>query len=117
MKIAAGASNGLQYFHVESNFHTIHMDLKSENIFRDDNFHQKLSNFGLAKVGLSVMSLTSTHVSWRLPVIVIPSMPRLELIFFYMIFTALELCFLNLSSDARLSTIQGLFENAILYHV
>uniref|UniRef100_A0ACD5Z4C3 Uncharacterized protein n=1 Tax=Avena sativa TaxID=4498 RepID=A0ACD5Z4C3_AVESA len=51
MKIAAGAAKGLEYLHDKANPPVIYRDFKSSNILLDENFHPKLSDFGLAKLG------------------------------------------------------------------
>lgn len=51
MKIAAGAAKGLEYLHDKANPPVIYRDFKSSNILLDGNFHPKLSDFGLAKLG------------------------------------------------------------------
>lgn len=62
MKIAAGAAKGLEYLHDTANPPVIYRDLKSSNILLGDNFHPKLSDFGLAKLGPVG---DKTHVSTR----------------------------------------------------
>lgn len=51
MKIAAGAASGLEYLHDKANPPVIYRDFKSSNILLDEDFHPKLSDFGLAKLG------------------------------------------------------------------
>ncbi|XP_027351160.1 probable serine/threonine-protein kinase PBL7 [Abrus precatorius] len=51
MMIAGGAANGLNYLHHEAKPSVIYRDLKSSNILLDEDFHPKLSDFGLAKFG------------------------------------------------------------------
>ena len=51
IKIAAGAAKGLKYLHDTANPPVIYRDLKSSNILLGDDFHPKLSDFGLAKLG------------------------------------------------------------------
>lgn len=62
MKIAAGASRGLQYLHEQMNQPVIYRDLKCSNILLEEGYHPKLSDFGLAKMGPSG---DKTHVSTR----------------------------------------------------
>ena len=51
MKIAAGAAKGLEYLHDKATPPVIYRDFKSSNILLGDDFHPKLSDFGLAKLG------------------------------------------------------------------
>ena len=51
MRIAAGAASGLEYLHDKANPPVIFRDFKSSNILLDEEFHPKLSDFGLAKLG------------------------------------------------------------------
>ncbi|KAH7432269.1 hypothetical protein KP509_07G016300 [Ceratopteris richardii] len=62
MKIAAGAARGMEYLHDQANPPVIYRDFKSSNILLDENFHPKLSDFGLAKLGPVG---DKTHVSTR----------------------------------------------------
>lgn len=62
MKIAAGAARGLEYLHDKANPPVIYRDFKSSNILLDEEFHPKLSDFGLAKLGPTG---DNTHVSTR----------------------------------------------------
>ncbi|KAI3714964.1 hypothetical protein L6452_21927 [Arctium lappa] len=62
MKIAAGAARGLEYLHDQMNPPVIYRDLKCSNILLDEEYHPKLSDFGLAKVGPLG---DKTHVSTR----------------------------------------------------
>ncbi|KAI4304666.1 hypothetical protein MLD38_040143 [Melastoma candidum] len=62
MKIAAGAAKGLEYLHDKVNPPIIHRDLKSANVLLGEEYHPKLSDFGLAKVGPTG---DRTHVSTR----------------------------------------------------
>ena len=63
MKIAAGAACGLEYLHDKANPPVIYRDFKSSNILLDENFHPKLSDFGLAKFGpMGDKSHVSTRV-------------------------------------------------------
>ncbi|CAA2989316.1 proline-rich receptor kinase PERK3 [Olea europaea subsp. europaea] len=50
MKIALDAARGLAYLHEDSQPCVIHRDFKSSNILLENNFHAKVSDFGLAKL-------------------------------------------------------------------
>ncbi|PWA63646.1 serine/threonine-protein kinase PBS1 [Artemisia annua] len=65
MKIAAGAAKGLKYLHDKASPPVIYRDLKCSNILLGESYHQKLSDFGLAKVGPVG---DNTHVSTRVMV-------------------------------------------------
>ncbi|KAL4385155.1 hypothetical protein GQ457_15G014410 [Hibiscus cannabinus] len=62
MKIALGASKGLEYLHVKANPPVIYRDMKCSNILLDGEFNARLSDFGLAKLGPVG---DKTHVSSR----------------------------------------------------
>ena len=62
MKIAAAAAKGLEYLHDKANPPVIYRDLKCSNILLDEQYHPKLSDFGLAKLGPVG---DETHVSTR----------------------------------------------------
>ncbi|KAL0674814.1 hypothetical protein Bca4012_002795 [Brassica carinata] len=49
MKIAAGAARGLEYLHDTMKPPVIYRDLKCSNILLGEDYHPKLSDFGLAK--------------------------------------------------------------------
>ncbi|KAG8052353.1 hypothetical protein GUJ93_ZPchr0001g29287 [Zizania palustris] len=51
MKIASSAASGLEYLHYEANPVVIYRDIKPSNILLDEEYHAKLSDFGLAKLG------------------------------------------------------------------
>ncbi|XP_056860640.1 probable serine/threonine-protein kinase PBL6 isoform X3 [Raphanus sativus] len=59
---AAGAARGLEYLHDTMKPPVIYRDLKCSNILLGEDYHPKLSDFGLAKVGPSG---DATHVSTR----------------------------------------------------
>ncbi|KAM3394658.1 hypothetical protein P3S68_003661 [Capsicum galapagoense] len=62
MKIASGATRGLEYLHDKMTPSIIYRDLKCSNILLGEEYHPKLSNFGLAKVGPSG---EKTHISTK----------------------------------------------------
>ncbi|KAL6521014.1 putative serine/threonine-protein kinase pbl7 [Orobanche gracilis] len=62
MKIAAGAAQGLEYLHDKASPPVIYRDLKCSNILLGEDYHPKLSDFGLAKLGPVG---DNTHVSTR----------------------------------------------------
>ncbi|RYR27455.1 probable serine/threonine-protein kinase PBL23 [Arachis ipaensis] len=64
IKIAEGAAKGLEYLHEIANPPVIYRDFKASNILLDENFNPKLSDFGLAKVGIlgDEMAQVSTRV-------------------------------------------------------
>ena len=62
MKIAAGAAQGLEYLHDKMKTPIIYRDLKCSNILLGEDYHPKLSDFGLARLGPSG---DQTHVSTR----------------------------------------------------
>ncbi|CAL9087938.1 unnamed protein product [Musa acuminata var. zebrina] len=49
MRIALDAGRGLAYLHEDSQPCVIHRDFKASNILLENNFHAKVSDFGLAK--------------------------------------------------------------------
>uniref|UniRef100_A0ACD5XJC5 Uncharacterized protein n=1 Tax=Avena sativa TaxID=4498 RepID=A0ACD5XJC5_AVESA len=62
MKILAGAAQGLQHLHVNTDPPIINRDVKCSNILLGEGYHPKLSDFGLAKLGPTG---DDTHVSTR----------------------------------------------------
>ncbi|XP_057471922.1 receptor-like cytoplasmic kinase 185 isoform X2 [Actinidia eriantha] len=52
MKIASGAAQGLEYLHEKANPPVVYWDLKSSNVLLDEDFNPRLSDYGLAKLGL-----------------------------------------------------------------
>ncbi|EXB40140.1 G-type lectin S-receptor-like serine/threonine-protein kinase SD2-5 [Morus notabilis] len=56
--IALGTAKGLAYLHEDCDAKIIHCDIKPENVLLDDNYHSKVSDFGLAKL----MTREQSHV-------------------------------------------------------
>lgn len=50
MRVAAGASNGLEYLHDSANPPVIYRDLKACNILLDNNLNAKLYDFGMHRL-------------------------------------------------------------------
>ncbi|KAJ0816254.1 putative protein kinase RLK-Pelle-CrRLK1L-1 family [Helianthus annuus] len=63
LTICMGAARGLDYLHTGTSTQhgVIHRDVKTSNILLDSNFAARVSDFGLAKVGL--INQTRTHLS------------------------------------------------------
>ncbi|XP_010926013.3 rust resistance kinase Lr10 [Elaeis guineensis] len=49
LKIAIGIARGIEYLHQGCEKRILHLDIKPHNVLLDDNFHPKISDFGLAK--------------------------------------------------------------------
>ncbi|XP_042758249.1 putative receptor-like protein kinase At5g39000 isoform X1 [Lactuca sativa] len=60
LKICVGVASALDYLHnhVAEKHRIIHRDIKSANILLDENWNAKLSDFGLARIGLANQSNT-----------------------------------------------------------
>lgn len=56
--IALGTAKGLVYLHEDCDVKIIHCDIKPENVLLDEQFHPKVSDFGLAKL----MTREQSHV-------------------------------------------------------
>ncbi|KAK9279039.1 hypothetical protein L1049_012714 [Liquidambar formosana] len=56
--IALGTAKGLAYLHEDCDAKIVHCDIKPENVLLDDNYHAKVSDFGLAKL----MTREQSHV-------------------------------------------------------
>ncbi|XWS10580.1 hypothetical protein CRYUN_Cryun38cG0008500 [Craigia yunnanensis] len=62
--IVIGVARGIDYLHQGCDMQILHFDIKPHNILLDENFNQKVSDFGLAKlysVEDSIVSLTATR--------------------------------------------------------
>ncbi|XP_004508979.1 probable serine/threonine-protein kinase PBL19 [Cicer arietinum] len=60
LEVMLGAAEGLAYLHEGLEIQVIYRDFKSSNVLLDENFHPKLSDFGLAREGPQG---DQTHVS------------------------------------------------------
>ncbi|KAF8040305.1 hypothetical protein BT93_B2518 [Corymbia citriodora subsp. variegata] len=49
-QISIGIAEGLEYLHRGCNSRILHFDIKPHNILLDENYHPKISDFGLAKI-------------------------------------------------------------------
>uniref|UniRef100_A0A6N2KZZ8 non-specific serine/threonine protein kinase n=1 Tax=Salix viminalis TaxID=40686 RepID=A0A6N2KZZ8_SALVM len=58
-EIAVGIARGLEYLHRGCNTRIVHFDIKPHNILLDEDFHPKISDFGLAKLCKSKVSKIS----------------------------------------------------------
>ncbi|KAI4355341.1 hypothetical protein L6164_004122 [Bauhinia variegata] len=62
LKIAQGASRGLDYMHQICEPHIVHRDIKSSNILLDEKFEARVADFGLSRLILPYQ----THVTTEL---------------------------------------------------
>ncbi|CAL9755947.1 unnamed protein product [Musa acuminata subsp. burmannicoides] len=63
-EIAVGVARGLEYLHRGCNTRIVHFDIKPHNILLDQDFHPKISDFGLAKIcppKVSVISMAAAR--------------------------------------------------------
>ncbi|XP_010034905.2 rust resistance kinase Lr10-like [Eucalyptus grandis] len=63
-EIALGVARGIEYLHRGCDMQILHFDIKPHNILLDKNFTPKVSDFGLAKLyptDLSIVSLTAAR--------------------------------------------------------
>jgi serine/threonine protein kinase len=57
-------AHGIEYLHQGCDMQILHFDIKPHNIFLDENFTPKVSNFGLAKlytINDIIISLTAVR--------------------------------------------------------
>ncbi|BBN70438.1 Protein kinase superfamily protein [Prunus dulcis] len=62
--ISLGVARGIEYLHQGCDMQILNFDIKPDNILLDENFVQKISNFGLAKLyptDNSIVSLTAAR--------------------------------------------------------
>ncbi|KAI3798555.1 hypothetical protein L1987_33832 [Smallanthus sonchifolius] len=63
LRIALDCARALEFLHEHTTPSVIHRDFKSTNILLDENFHGKVSDFGLAKIGSDKLNgMISTRV-------------------------------------------------------
>ncbi|XAR65858.1 Non-specific serine/threonine protein kinase [Bertholletia excelsa] len=60
MRIASGAAQGIEYLHERANPPVLYRDIKSSNILLDEEGNARLTDFGLAKLGLGGGKSTMT---------------------------------------------------------
>jgi serine/threonine protein kinase len=58
-QIAIGIARGLEYLHRGCNTRILHFDIKPHNILLDEDLHPKISDFGLAKLCKTKVSIVS----------------------------------------------------------
>lgn len=59
-RIAIGIAKGLEYLHQGCSTRILHLDIKPQNILLDNEFHPKISDFGLSKLCLGRESVISS---------------------------------------------------------
>ncbi|XP_059441789.1 rust resistance kinase Lr10-like, partial [Corylus avellana] len=62
--ISLGVAKGIEYFHQRCDQRILHFDIKPHNVFLDQNFNPKISDFGLAKLcakDQSAVSMTTAR--------------------------------------------------------
>ncbi|XP_042375480.1 LEAF RUST 10 DISEASE-RESISTANCE LOCUS RECEPTOR-LIKE PROTEIN KINASE-like 2.5 isoform X2 [Zingiber officinale] len=72
--IAKGIAQGLEYLHRGCNTRIVHFDIKPHNILLDQDFHPKISDFGLAKMCLRKDSIISTMAMRGTPGYIAPEL-------------------------------------------
>ncbi|XP_042381609.1 LEAF RUST 10 DISEASE-RESISTANCE LOCUS RECEPTOR-LIKE PROTEIN KINASE-like 2.3 isoform X1 [Zingiber officinale] len=72
--IAKGIAQGLEYLHRGCNTRIVHFDIKPHNILLDQDFHPKISDFGLAKMCLRKDSVISTMAMRGTPGYIAPEL-------------------------------------------
>ncbi|GFQ03428.1 serine/threonine-protein kinase pbs1 [Phtheirospermum japonicum] len=63
MRVGAGLAKGLSYLHNEANPRVIYRDLKPRNVLLGEEYHPKISDFGIAISALSNDRLSSVTVT------------------------------------------------------